>query len=163
VRIVICFGLALLALSCSIPKKAKAVSILKQCEFSFESASIDGFKGDSLKFKVFLNVHNKGKDSLFAQSLSGAFRLDSLFSVPFSLQNPIWLSPGDNQLGFSVAIQFDLFKLLSLPKVKTFSLEGNALIALKPKQKAMDINFSQTHDIPYDLVEKQIKKLLKFD
>ncbi|MCL2100967.1 MAG: hypothetical protein FWH22_04565 [Fibromonadales bacterium] len=163
VKIVICLGLALLTLSCSASKKWKAANILKQCEFSFENANIDGFKGDSIKFSVFLNVNNKGKDSLFAQSLSGTFYLDSLFEVPFALQNPVWLSPGNNQLSFSGAIQLNLFKIMALPGVETFTLQGNALIALKPEQKATDMSFSQTHDIPRDFMENQIKKLLKLD
>lgn len=163
VKIVICVGLLLLAFSCSVSKKLQAASILKQCNFSFKKASIDSFSGDSLKFNVFLNAHNKGKDSLFAQNLTGMLYLDSLFEIPISLRKAVWLSPGYNELSFTAAIQLNLFKLLSLPNVKKFTLRGTAFIALKPEQEAIDINFNETHDIPPDLIEKQIKSLLNLN
>jgi hypothetical protein len=160
VKIVICLGLVLLALSCTTAKKLQAASILKQCNFSFKKASIDDLKTDSLKFTVFLNAHNKSKDSLFAQNLNGMLYLDSLFEIPISLQKSTWLSPGYNELRFSGAIELDLFKLLSLPSVKKFTMKGIAFIALKPGQNAIEIEFNETKDIPPDLVEKQIKSFL---
>jgi hypothetical protein len=109
---------------------------------------------------VFLSAHNKGKDSLFAANLNGMLYLDSLFEVPISLQKSTWLSPGHNELSFSVAIQLDLFKLLALPNVKKFTMKGKAFIALKPEQNAIEVEFNETKDIPPDLVEKQIKSFL---
>jgi hypothetical protein len=160
VKIVICLGLVLLALACSMSKKLQAANILKQCDFSFKKAGIDELKSDSLKFIVFLNAHNKGKDSLFAQNLSGMLYLDSLFEIPINLQKSAWLSPGYNELSFTGAIQLDLFKLLALPGVKKFTMRGTAFIALKPGQNAIEIDFNETKDIPPDLVEKQIKSLI---
>lgn len=125
-------------------------------------ATIDGFKKDSLQFSVFLDANNKGTDSLFAQSLNGMLYLDSLFAIPISLQNSVWLSPGHNQLSFSGAVQLDLFKILALPKAEKFTLKGTAFIALKPGQEAIDIDFNETRDIPPDLVEKQIKGIMGF-
>jgi hypothetical protein len=141
-------------------KKLQAANILKQCEFTFKRASIDGFKKDSLQFSVFLNAYNKGTDSLYAQGLSGMLYLDSLFEIPISLQKPLWLSPGNNQLGFSGTVELNLFKILSLPSLKKFTIKGNALVALKPGEEAMEVEFSETKDIPPDLVERQVKSLL---
>ena len=160
-KIVICLVFVSLGLlSCSISKKIQAANILKQCDFSFKRANIDGFKGDSLIFSVFLNAKNKGKDSLFAQGLNGMLYLDSLFEIPISLQKSVWLSPGNNELSFSGAIQLNLFKLLAVPKLKKFTIRGNAYLALKPGQKAIEVDFNETRDIPPDLLEKQIKGLL---
>jgi hypothetical protein len=162
-KIVICLGLVSLGLfSCSVSKKIQAANILKQCDFSFKRASVDGFKGDSLMFSVFLSANNKGKDSLFAQGLNGMLYLDSLFEIPISLQKSAWLSPGNNELGFSGAIQLNLFKLLAVPNLKKFTVRGSAYLALKPDQKTIEVDFNETRDIPPDLLEKQIKGLLGF-
>ena len=109
---------------------------------------------------MFLNAHNKGKDSLYAQGLNGMLYLDSLFEIPISLQKPLWLSPGNNQLAFSGSVELNLFKILSLPSLKKFTIKGNALVALKPGQEAIEIEFSETQDIPSGLVEAQVKSLL---
>jgi len=162
VKIVICLGLSLLWLSCATSKKIKAANILKKCEFTFQRAGIDSFTGDSLKFSVFLNANNKGEDSLFVQKLTGNFYLDSLFEIPFSLQNPKWISPGNSQISFSGAVQLELFKLLALPNVKKFRMQGKAFVALKPDQEGVDIDFNETRDIPPDLVEKMIRRLIGF-
>jgi hypothetical protein len=148
--------------SCTVSKKIQAASILKQCDFSFKKATVDGFKDDSLKFNVFLNANNKGKDSLFAQDLNGVLYLDSLFEIPINLQKSVWLSPGNNELCFSGAVQLDLLKILAIPSLKKFTVQGNAYIALKPDQKAIEVDFNETHDIPPDLLEKQVKNLLGF-
>jgi hypothetical protein len=162
-KIVICLGFVFLwLLSCSVSKKIQAANILKQCDFSFKKASMDGFKDDSLMFSVFLNANNKGKDSLFAQGLSGILYLDSLFEIPISLQKSIWLSPGNNELSFSGTVQLDLLKILAVPNLKKFTVQGNAYIALKPDQKAIEVNFNETHDIPPDLLKRHIKSLLGF-
>jgi len=87
--------------------------------------------------------------------------LDSLFEIPFSLQDSKWISPGRGQISFSGAVQLDLFKLLALPNVKKFRMQGKAFVALKPEEEAMDINFDETRDIPPDLVEKMIRKLIE--
>ncbi|MDR2579781.1 MAG: hypothetical protein LBC85_02155 [Fibromonadaceae bacterium] len=160
---IVIFGLVLLAFSCSASKKLQAANILKQCNFSFEKASFDGFKGDSLKFTVFLNANNKSKDSIFVQSLNGMLYLDSLFEIPVSLQEPKWISSGHSQLSFSGAAQLNLFKLLALPKAQKFNIQGKAFLALKPGQEAISVDFNETHDIPSGLVEKQIKSLLKLN
>jgi len=121
---------------------------------------MDGFRGDSLVFSVFLNAHNKGKDSLFVQGLNGMLYLDSLFEIPISLQKSVWLSPGSNELSFSGAVQLTLFKLLAVPNLKKFTIQGIAYIALKPDQKAIEVDFNETRDIPPNLLEKQIKGLI---
>ncbi|MDR2553975.1 MAG: hypothetical protein LBC64_00985 [Fibromonadaceae bacterium] len=160
-KIVICLGFVSLGLfSCSVSKKIQAASILKQCNFSFKRASMDGFRGDSLVFSVFLNAHNKGNDSLFVQGLNGMLYLDSLFEIPISLQKSVWLSPGNNELNFSGAFQLNLFKLLAVPNLKKFTIRGIAYIALKPDQKAIEVDFNETRDIPPNLLEKQIKGLI---
>jgi len=161
VKIVICLGLSLLWLSCATSKKIKTASILKKCEFTFQRAGIDSFLGDSLKFSVFLNTNNKGEDSVFIQRLNGTFYLDSLFEIPFSLQNPMWLSPGRGQISFSGAVQLDLLKLLSLPSVKKFRMQGKAFVALKPEQETTEMDFDETRDIPPDLMEKMLKRLIE--
>jgi hypothetical protein len=162
VKIVICLGLALFLLTCAASKKIKTANILKKCEFTFQRASIDSFTGDSLKFSVFLNTNNKSEDSLYIQGLIGTLYLDSLFEVPFSLQDSKWLSIGRGQISFSGAIQLELFKLLALPNVKKFRMQGKAFVALKPGQEATDIDFNETRDIPPDLVEKMLRKLIGF-
>jgi len=160
-KIVICLAIVSLAvLSCSVSKKIQAANILKQCSFSFKKATMDGFKGDSLIFSLYLNANNKGKDSLFAQGLNGTIHLDSIFEIPISLQKSVWLSPGNNELSFSGAIQMNLFKLLAVPTLKKFTIRGSALIALKPNEKALEVDFDETRDIPPDLLEKQIKGVL---
>jgi len=161
VKIVICLGLAMLWLSCAASKKIKTANILKKCEFTFQRASIDSFTGDSLKFSVFLNANNKGEKSLFIQGLTGTLYLDSLFEIPFSLQDSKWISPGRGQISFSGAVQLDLFKLLALPNVKKFRMQGKAFVALKPEEEAIDIDFDETRDIPPDLVEKMIRKIIE--
>jgi hypothetical protein len=161
VKIVICLGLALLWLSCATSKKIKTANILKKCEFTFQRATIDSFTGNSLKFSVFLNANNKGEDSLYIQRLNGTLYLDSLFEIPFSLQNPKWISPGNGQVSFSGEVQLELFKLLALPNVKKFRMQGKAFVALKPEQETTDIDFDETRDIPPDLAEKMIKKLIE--
>jgi hypothetical protein len=160
VKIVICLGLALLTLSCSVSKKIQAANILKKCKFTYQKAQIDSFAGDSLKFSIFLNAYNGGKDSLFVQNLDGFLYLDSLLEVPFNLQNSKWLSPGNSQIKFSGAVQLNLLKIMALPNVKTFRMQGKAYIALKPEQKAIDLDFNETRDIPPDLLEKMVKKLI---
>jgi len=160
VKIVICLGFVLLTLSCSVSKKIQAANILKKCKLTYQKAQIDSFAGDSLKFSIFLNAYNGGKDSLFVQNLDGSLYLDSLFEVPFNLQNPKWLSPGNNQIKFSGAVQLDLLKIMALPSVKTFRMQGKAYIALKPEQKAIDIDFNETRDIPPDFLEKMVRKLI---
>ena len=160
VKIVICLGLVLLTLSCTASKKIQAANILKNCKFTYQKAQIESLDGDSLKFSLFLNAHNGSKDSLFVENLNGFIYLDSLFEIPFSLQNSKWLSPGNNQMSFSGAVQLDLFKILALPKVKQLRMQGKAYIALKPNQKAIDLDFNETQDIPPDMVEKMVKKLM---
>jgi hypothetical protein len=162
VKVVICLSLALLLLSCSTAKKIQTANILKKCEFTFQKAQIDSFTGDSLKFSVFLNTNNKGEDSLFIQKLNGTFYLDSIFEIPFSLQGSKWLSPGNGQISFSGAVQLELFKILALPSVKKFRMQGSAFVALKPEQKTTEIDFDETRDVPPDLVEKMVKKLIGF-
>jgi len=161
VKIVICLGLTLLWLSCSTTKKIKTVKILKKCEFTFQRANIDSFTGDSLKFNVFLNTNNKGEDSLYIQRLIGTLYLDSLFEIPFNLQNPKWISPGRGQISFSGAVQLELFKLLALPNVKKFRMQGKAFVALKPGEETTEMDFNETRDIPPDLVEKMVRKLIE--
>jgi len=161
VKIVICFGLALLWLSCAASKKIKTANILKKCDFSFQRASIDSFTGDSLKFSVFLNTNNRGEDSLYIQRLTGTLYLDSLFEIPVELQNPKWISPGRGQISFSAAVQLELFKLLALPNVKKFRMQGKAFVALKPEQETTEMGFDETRDIPPDLVEKMVRKLIE--
>jgi hypothetical protein len=161
-KIVICSSLALLWLSCATTKKIQTANILKKCEFTFQKAQIDSFTGDSLKFSVFLNANNKGEDSLFIQKLNGTFYLDSIFEIPFSLQNSKWLSPGNGQISFSGAVQLELFKILALPSVKKFRMQGKAFVALKPEQQTISIDFNETRDIPPNLVEKMVKKLIGF-
>jgi len=161
-KIVICLGLALLTLTCSTTKKMQAANILKKCKFSYQSAQVDGFVKDSLKFTVFLNASNTGEDSLFVENLTGSFHLDSLLEIPFSLQTSKWISPGSNQMKFSGAMELNLFKILALPNVKKFRMHGKAWIALKPGQKTIDVNFDESHDIPPDLLEKQLKKIIGF-
>ena len=160
VKIAIYLSAALFAFSCSASKKIQTANILKKCEFTFQKAQVDSFTGDSLKFSIFLNANNKGEDSLFVQSLNGIIHLDSIFEIPFSLQNSKWLSPGNGQISFSGAVQLDLFKILALPSVKKFRMQGTAFVALKPEQQATDMDFDETHDIPPDLVEKVVKKLI---
>jgi len=63
-------------------------------------------------------------------------------------------------VSFSGAVQLELFKLLALPSVKKFRMQGKAFVALKPEQEATDIDFDETRDVPPDLVEKMVKKLL---
>jgi len=161
VKVVICLSLALLWLSCAASKKIKTANILKKCDFTFQRASIDSFTGDSLKFSVFLNTNNRGEDSLYVQRLTGTLYLDSLFEIPFSLQDSKWLSPGRGQISFSGAVQLELFKLLALPNVKKFRMQGKAFVALKPGEETTDINFDETRDIPPDLVEKMVRKLIE--
>jgi len=161
VKIVICLGLALLWLSCSTAKKIKTANILKKCEFTFQRASIDSFTGDSLKFSVFLNTNNKGEDSLFIQKLTGTLYLDSIFEIPFSLQDSKWLSPGRGQISFSAAVQLELFKLLALPDVKKFKMQGKAFVALKPEQETTEMDFNETRDIPPDLMKKLIEQAIE--
>jgi hypothetical protein len=159
-KVVICLGLVLLIFSCSASKKIQAANILKKCKFTFERAQIDSFTGDSLKFSIFLNTSNQSKDSLFVQDLNGFLYLDSLFEIPFSLQKSKWISSGSSQISFSGAVQLELFKLLALPSVKKFRMEGKAYIALKPGQDAIDVDFNETRDVPPDLIEKTVKKLI---
>jgi len=161
VKIVICLGLALLWLSCAASKKIKTANILKKCEFTFQRASVDleSFTGDSLRFTVFLNVNNKGEDSLYIQKLDGTIYLDSIFEVPFSLQNPQWISSGRGQVSFLGAIQFDLFKLPALTSLKKFRMQGKAFVALKPNEETTEMGFNETRDIPPDLAEKMVKDL----
>jgi len=121
---------------------------------------MEGFSGDSLKFSVFLNANNAGADSLFVENLKGSFHLDSLFEIPFNLQNSRWISPGDNQMKFSGALELNLFKILALPNVKKFRMQGKAFIALKPGQKSIDVDFDESHDIPPDMLEKTLKKII---
>jgi len=109
-----------------------------------------------------LNAGNAGEDSLFVENLTGTFHLDSLFEIPFNLQTSKWISPGNNQMRFSGALELNLFKILALPNVKKFRMQGIAWIALKPGQKSIDVNFDESHDIPPDLLEKQLKKLIGF-
>ena len=161
VKIVICLCIALLWLSCSTTKKIKTAKILKKCEFTFQRASIDSFTGDSLKFSVFLNTNNKGEDSLYIQRLTGTLYLDSLFEIPVDLQNPKWISPGRGQISFSAAVQLELFKLLALPNVKKFRMQGKAFVALKPGEETTEMDFNETRDIPPDLVEKMVRKLIE--
>jgi hypothetical protein len=162
VKIVICFGLALLCLSCAASKKIKTANILKKCEFTFQRASIDSFTGDSLKFSVFLNTNNRSEDSLFIQRLNGTLYLDSIFEIPFSLQDSKWISSGRGQISFLGAVQLELFKLLALPNVKKFRMQGKAFVALKPEQETTEMDFDETRDIPPDLVEKMLRKLVGF-
>jgi len=161
VKIVICLGLALLWLSCSTTKKIKTAKILKKCEFTFQRASVDldSFTGDSLKFTVFLNVNNKGEDSLYIQRLNGTIYLDSIFEVPISLQNPKWISSGRGQISFLGAVKLDLFKVPALTSVKKFRMQGKAYVALKPGEETTEMDFNETRDIPPDLKEKMIKEL----
>lgn len=159
-KIVICLGLVLLTLTCSTTKKIQAANILKKCKFTYHSAQVDGFVKDSLKFTVFLDASNSGEDSLFVENLSGTFHLDSLFEIPFSLQTSKWISPGSNRMEFAGALEMNLFKLLALPNVQKFRMQGKAWIALKPGQKSIDVNFDESHDVPPDLVEKQLRKIL---
>ncbi|MCL2206548.1 MAG: hypothetical protein FWB90_00445 [Fibromonadales bacterium] len=159
-KIVICLGLVLLTLSCSASKKIQAANILKKCKFTYHSMQMEGFSGDSLKFSVFLNANNAGADSLFVENLKGSFHLDSLFEIPFNLQNSRWISPGDNQMKFSGALELNLFKILALPNVKKFRMQGKAFIALKPGQKSIDVDFDESHDIPPDMLEKTLKKII---
>jgi hypothetical protein len=161
VKIVICLGLALLWLSCSTTKKIKTAKILKKCEFTFQRASIDSFTGDSLKFTVFLNTNNKGEDSLYIQRLTGTLYLDSLFEIPINLLDSKWISPGRGQISFSAAVQLELFKLLALPNVKKFRMQGKAFVALKPGEETTEMDFNETRDIPPDLVEKMVRKLIE--
>jgi len=161
VKIVICLGLALLWLSCAASKKIKTANILKKCEFTFQRASVDmdSFTGDSLRFTVFLNVNNKGEDSLYIQKLNGTIYLDSIFEVPFSLQDSKWISSGRGQISFLGAVQFDLLKLPALIDVKKFRMKGTAFVALKPNEETTEMGFNETRDIPPDLVEKMVKEL----
>jgi len=161
-KIVICLGFVFLILSCSASKKIQAANIFKKCKFTFQKAQADDLTGDSLKFSVFLNAYNAGKDSLFVQNLSGIVHLDSLFEIPISLQNPKWLSPGNSQVSFSGAVQLDLLKLLKLPNVKNFRMQGKVFVALKPNQEPVSIDFDETREVPPDLVEKALKKLIGF-
>jgi len=160
VKIVICLGLSLLWLSCATSKKIKTASILKKCEFTFQRANpdLDSFTGDSLKLNVFLNVKNKGEDSLFIQKLDGIFYLDSTFEIPFSLQEPKWISPGNREIGFSTMVQLDLSKVPALLSLKKFRMKGKAFVALKPEQETIDIDFDETRDIPPDYLEQIVKK-----
>jgi len=87
--------------------------------------------------------------------------LDSLFEIPISLKKSVWLSPGNNELNFSGALRLNLFKLLAVPTLKKFTIRGSAYLALKPDQKAIEVNFNETRDIPPDLIEKQVKSLLR--
>jgi len=161
VKIVICLGLALLWLSCSTAKKIKTAKILKKCEFTFQRAGIDSFTGDSLKFTVFLNTNNKGEDSLYIQRLTGTLYLDSLFEIPINLLDSKWISPGRGQISFSAAVQLELFKILALPNVKKFRMQGKAFVALKPGEETTEMDFNETRDIPPDLVEKMVRKLIE--
>ena len=121
---------------------------------------MEGLSGDSLKFSVFLNASNAGTDSLFVENLTGSFHLDSLFEIPFNLQNSRWISPGNNPMKFSGALELNLFKILALPNVKKFRMQGTAFIALKPGQKSIDVDFDESHDIPPDMLEKTLKKII---
>ncbi|MCL2282387.1 MAG: hypothetical protein FWC26_03625 [Fibromonadales bacterium] len=159
-KIVICLGLVLLAASCTVSKKIQTANILSKCKFTYQSAKIESFTGDSLTFNIFLNAKNEGKDSLFVENLTGFIYLDSLFEIPFSLQNSKWISPGSSQMSFSGAVQLDFFKILALPGVKKFRMQGKANVALKPEQEAIDIDFDETRDIPPDFMEKMAKKLM---
>jgi len=161
VKIVICLGLALLWLSCAASKKIKTANILKKCEFTFQKANIDmeSFTGDSLRFTVFLNVNNKGEDSLYIQKLDGTIYLDSIFEIPFSLQDSKWISSGRGQISFLGAVQFDLFKLPAITSLKKFRMQGKAFVALKPDEETTEMGFNETRDIPPDLVEKMVKEL----
>lgn len=145
---------------CATSKKIQVVNILEKCKFSFKKAQIDSFSGDSLKFSIILNAHNSGADSLFVENLNGFLYLDSLFEIPFSLQNSKWISAGSNEISFSGALQLDLLKILALPRVKTFRMQGKAYMALKPNQEAVVMDFNETRAVPPDLIEKQIKKIL---
>ena len=160
VKIVICLGVALFALHCATTKKIQTANILKKCEFTFQKAQVDGIAGDSLKFSVFLNANNKGEDSLFVQALTGMLYLDSLFEIPVNLQSPKWISPGNGTISFSGAVQLDVFKILALPSVKKFRMQGIAFVALKPGQETTSIDFNESRDVPPDLVEKMVKRLL---
>jgi hypothetical protein len=149
-------------LYCSTIKKVQTANILKKCEFTFQKAQLDGIAGDSLKFSVFINANNKGEDSLFVQNLNGIIYLDSLFEIPISLRDSKWLSPGSGTISFSGAVQMDLLKILALPNVKKFRMKGKAFVALKPEQEMTGIDFDESRDIPPDLLEKMIKKLVGF-
>jgi len=63
-------------------------------------------------------------------------------------------------MSFSGAVQLDFFKILALPGVKKFRMQGKANVALKPEQEAIDIDFDETRDIPPDFMEKMAKKLM---
>ncbi len=87
--------------------------------------------------------------------------MDSLFEIPFSMQDSKWISPGRGQISFSAAVQLELFKLLALPNVKKFRMQGHAFVALKPGQETTEMDFNETRDIPPDLVEKMVRKLIE--
>jgi hypothetical protein len=108
---------------------------------------------------VFLNVNNKGEDSLYIQRLNGTIYLDSIFEVPINLQNPKWISSGRGQISFLGAVKLDLFKLPSLTGIKKFRMQGKAYVALKPEEETTEMDFDETRDIPPDLKEKMIKEL----
>jgi len=160
VKIVICLGFALLALSCSASKKIQAANILKKCKFTFHSFQLDSFTGDSLKFNVILNASNAGKDSLFVQDLNGFVYLDSTFEIPLSLQKSKWISPGNSQVSFSGAMELNLLNIPALLNVKQYRVQGKAYIALKPGQNAIDIDFDETRDIPPGFVEEMLEKTM---
>ena len=161
-KIVILSALSLFMMCCSATKKLQAANILKDCKFTFKSVQVDSFVGDSLKFNVFLNVNNKNEDSLFLQRLTGVVLVDSLLEVPVSLKDSSWISSGNSQVAFSGAVQLDLFKLLALPKAKQFRIKGKAFVALKPNQESTPMDFDETRDIPPDLLEKYIRRLVGF-
>ncbi|MDR1829567.1 MAG: hypothetical protein LBQ76_02225 [Candidatus Fibromonas sp.] len=158
VKVVICLGLAFLALSCSASKKIQAANILKKCKFTFHSFQMDSFTGDSLKFNIILNAKNEGKDSLFVQELNGFVYLDSTFEVPLSLQKSKWISPGNSQVSFSGAVEMNLLKIPALLSAKQYRMQGKAYIALKPGQDAIDIDFDETRDIPPGVMEEMLEK-----
>jgi hypothetical protein len=41
-------------------------------------------------------------------------------------------------------------------------MQGKAFVALKPEQQTTDIDFDETRDVPPDLVEKMVRKLVGF-
>jgi len=87
--------------------------------------------------------------------------LDSLFEIPFSLQDSKWISPGRGQISFSAAVQLELFKLLALPDVKKFRMQGKAFVALKPEQETTEMDFNEARDIPPDLMKKLIEQAIE--
>jgi len=70
------------------------------------------------------------------------------------------------QVSFDGAVQLDFLKLLALPTVKKFRMQGKAFVALKPGQETTDIDFDETRDIPPDMIRRVLeeagKKLVGF-